>query len=137
MTYNSHHSYPLMDHARSGLHTAGGKALDEVTLAALADGALDAADVAADAATLRRQAEIARAAGYGQLAENLTRAAELTAVPNTELLVMYEKLRPGRSTVEELLALAGRLEESYQAPATAAYVREAADVYRIRGLCKP
>ena len=136
MTDQSKQPYPLMDHAQSALHTAGGKALDDVTLAALADGALHAADVAADAETLRRQAEIARGAGYGQLAENLTRAAELTAVPNEELLAMYEQLRPGRSTVEELLTLAGRLENRYQAPTTAAYVRDAAAVYRRRGLCK-
>ena len=85
-------------------------------------------------ATLRRQAETAREAGFTQLAENFRRAAELTAVPNENLLKMYELLRPGRSTHEELLALADTLERDYMASETAAFVREAAAEYLRRGL---
>ena len=51
-----------------------------------------------------------QAGGFRQLAANLRRAAELTAVPNAELLRMYEMLRPGRSTYAELQELAARLE---------------------------
>jgi propanediol dehydratase small subunit len=84
--------------------------------------------------TLRAQAEIAREAGFTQLGGNLRRAAELTAVPNEELLSMYELLRPGRSTHAELMAMADRLEREFAAPETAAFVREAAGVYWQRGL---
>ena len=84
--------------------------------------------------TLRAQAETAQAAGFTQLGENLRRAAELTAVPNEDLLKMYELLRPGRSTQAELLAIAERLEREFAAPETAAFVREAAAVYAERGL---
>lgn len=84
--------------------------------------------------TLRHQADVAHNAGFTQLAENLRRAAELTAVPNDELLRMYELLRPGRSTEAELLAVADRLERDYNAPETAAFVREAAAEYQRRNL---
>lgn len=86
--------------------------------------------------TLRHQAEVAQGAGYTQLAENLRRAAELTAVPNETLLKMYELLRPGRSTQAELLAMADVLERDYRAIETAAFVREAAAVYAKRNLFK-
>lgn len=84
--------------------------------------------------TLRHQAEVARVAGFTQLAENLRRAAELTAVPNDELLRMYELLRPGRSTLDELITMAEKLERDYNAVETAAFVREAAQVYLARNL---
>jgi propanediol dehydratase small subunit len=85
---------------------------------------------------LRHQAEVAKDAGYTQLAENLRRAAELTAVPNETLLKMYELLRPGRSTQAELLAMAETLERDYTAIETAGFVREAAAVYAERNLFK-
>ena len=123
--------YPLMDHA-ADLRAASGRPLDQVTLDAVDD--LSITDVQISAETLRAQATIAREAGYRQLAENLTRAAELTAVPNAELLRMYELLRPGRATYHELSALADQLESHYNAPENARLVREAAAVYQARGL---
>ncbi len=128
-------TYPLMDSVGAELRAASGRPLTEVTPDALAAGALVAEDVAVNATTLRRQAEIARDAGFVQLADNLTRAAELTAVPNEELLEMYELLRPGRARHSQLLALADKLETTFSAPTTAAYVREVATVYLARGLC--
>ncbi|MCX6018350.1 MAG: hypothetical protein NTZ50_07590 [Chloroflexi bacterium] len=84
--------------------------------------------------TLHAQARTAREAGYTQLAENFERAAELTAVPAPELLRMYELLRPGRSSQEELLAVADELEQRYNARINATFVREAAAVYLERSL---
>ena len=84
--------------------------------------------------TLHAQAHTARAAGFTQLAENFERAAELTAVPAADLLRMYELLRPGRSSHEELLAVADELEQRHGARINAAFVREAAAVYLERGL---
>lgn len=128
--------YPLMENAADSLQAASGRPLSEITLEAAAHGDLSIADLRISAETLRAQAEIARQAGYTQLAENLTRAAELTAVPNEELLQMYEMLRPGRSTFEMLVALAEKLEADYNAPVTGQMVREAAEVYRARGLLR-
>jgi propanediol dehydratase small subunit len=125
--------YPLIDQAGE-LHAVSGRPLPEVTLEALDD--LSIADVQISPATLRAQADIAHQAGFRQLAANLTRAAELTAVPNAELLRMYELLRPQRATHAELLALADELEQRYEAVENARLVREAAEVYRARGLVK-
>ena len=125
--------YPLMKQADE-LRAVSGRPLSEVTLDALEE--LSIADVQISPATLRAQAEIARRAGFRQLAINLTRAAELTAVPNAELLRMYEMLRPQRASHAELLALADELERGYAAVENAQMVREAAEVYRARGLLK-
>jgi propanediol dehydratase small subunit len=116
------------------LTAASGRRLAEVSLEAAATDKLSADDIQISAGALRAQAAIARQAGYLALADNLVRAAELTAVPNAELLRMYELLRPGRSTYDELTELAVSLEEEFAAPETAAFVREAAEVYRTRNL---
>ena len=128
--------YPLMEHAADRLAAASGKPLREVTLDAAAARTLQIEDLRVGPDTLRAQAAIARRAGYAQLAENLERAAELTGVPNDDILRMYELLRPGRASYDELVALAAQLEEAYRAPAGAAMVREAAEVYRLRGLLR-
>jgi propanediol dehydratase small subunit len=126
-------NYPLIDQADQ-LRAVSGRPLHEVTLDALDD--LSIADVQISPATLRAQAEIARQAGFRQLATNLTRAAELTTVPNAELLHMYELMRPQRASHAELLELADALEQRYQAVENARMVREAAAVYQARGLLK-
>lgn len=128
--------YPLMERAAQELRAASGRPTEMIGLEALAAGELTDDDLRITPEALRAQAEIAREAGFPQLAANLRRAAELTAVPNAELLRMYETLRPGRATCEAMLALAARLEDEFQAPETAAFVREAAEAYRARGLAK-
>jgi propanediol dehydratase small subunit len=45
-------------------------------------------------------------------------------------------LRPGRATYDEMVALAGTLEDQYLALETASFVREAAEVYRQRNLVR-
>jgi propanediol dehydratase small subunit len=128
--------YPLAENTAETLEAASGRKLASVTLDAAASGQLDAADLQISAATLRTQAEVAAAAGYRELAQNLLRAAELTAVPNADLLKMYELMRPGRSTYGELTAMANRLEHEFAAMITAGFVREAAEVYRSRNLLR-
>jgi len=133
---NAEQAYPLMEHAAEQIEARSGRPLGAITLDAAAAGELEIGDLQISAETLRAQAAIARQAGYPQLAANLTRAAELTAVPNAEILRMYESLRPGRSTYAELVALAERLERVYRAGESAAMVREAAEAYRARGLVR-
>jgi len=127
-------NYPLRENAADQLRAASGRQLAEITEEAARAGELLMADFQVSADTLRAQAEVARQSGYARLAENLTRAAELTAVPNVEVLHMYNFLRPGRATHAELLALANALESQYHAPECARLVREAAEVYQARGL---
>ena len=129
-------SYPLGESSAGSLQAASGRRLADVSLQALSAGQLSSADLQIKAETLRAQAEIARQAGYNQLGENLMRAAELTAVPNEELLRMYETLRPGRASHAEMIALADRLEQQYAAIENARMVREAAQVYLQRGLAR-
>lgn len=124
--------YPLMQSAAEHLRAGSGRPMGEITT----EHDLSMADLQISAETLRAQAAVAREAGYAPLAENLTRAAELTAVPNVEVLRMYQRLRPGRSTHAELLALAETLEGQYAAPACGRLVREAAEVYRSRRLTR-
>lgn len=133
---NHKRTYPLMDHAADSLQAASGRALADITLDAAEAGELSAADLRIKPETLQTQAEIAAGAGFPQLATNLSRAAELTAVPNEELLQMYEKLRPNRCTYEELTALADTLENNYNALENARLVREAAAAYQARGLLR-
>jgi propanediol dehydratase small subunit len=58
----------------------------------------------------------------------------MTAIPDTEVLAMYNALRPRASTGAALAELADRLETTYAAPVCAALVREAAEVYERRDL---
>lgn len=126
-------NYPLMEHA-ADLAAASGRTADAIGLATLAE--LSPDDLRISAETLRAQAAVAQEADFAQLAENLTRAAELTVVPNEELLRMYEIMRPGRSTYAQLQEMATKLEMTYQATTTARLVREAAEIYRQRDLLK-
>lgn len=128
--------YPLMESAADDLTAASGRTISSVSLEAAAAGEVDAADLQISADTLRAQATLAEQAGYRELAQNLQRAAELTAVPNQELLRMYEIMRPGRSTYAELTQMADRLENEFHALITATFVREAAEVYRSRNLLR-
>jgi len=126
--------YPLGLKRPDLVSTPGGHALDEVTLDAVRDGRIGAEDLRATPETLRRQAAIALAAGRPQLADNLTRAAELASLPSETILEVYTALRPNRSSAEELEQWARRLESEWGASLTAAFVREAKDVYAERGL---
>ena len=128
--------YPLGEHLSDVLKADSGRPLTDLTLEAVGQDQLTAQDLRIQAETLQAQAEIARQAGYHQLAVNLSRAAELTRVPNAELLQIYEALRPGRATYADVVAIAERLEERYNALLTAQFVHEAALVYRKRGLLK-
>ncbi len=129
-------AYPLYENSPEHIRAASGRALPEITAQAAQAGELSMADLQISAETLRAQAQVARAAGYEQLAGNLARAAELTAVPNEEVLRMYSYLRPGRATQAQLLAMAEALETQYQAPECGRLVREAAAVYTTRGLLR-
>ena len=128
--------YPIGEHARSSIHSANGRPLDEVNLSNLLADQLTPDDLRIHTETLLAQADIARQAGNDRLAENLQRAAELTHVSNQDLLRLYEALRPYRSTFSELITLAENLENEYQAVFVAQFIRQAAQVYKARRLLR-
>lgn len=134
MGFDPRTDYPLGDRRPELVTTPSGHPLADVTLDALRAGQIDADDLRATPETLRRQSAVARAAGRTQLADSLARAAELASVPAETILEIYTALRPHRSTAGELEAWAVRLEGDHDAPLTAAFVREATDVYARRGL---
>ena len=129
-------AYPLRDSQADELLTHSGRPLSDITAAAIAAGALTGEDLRTHADTLRQQAQIARQGGYPQLAANLRRAAELTNVPNEELLKVYELLRPERASYEELVRLADYLQATYNAAENAAFIKDAAAAYRERSLLR-
>jgi propanediol dehydratase small subunit len=116
------------------IHTSTGKSLDDLTMQAVLQGQLNTQDFMISSEILITQAEAAEKAGYQHLGNNLRRAAELTHISNEEILVIYNTLRPGRTSFDRLIQLAERLEYELNAPRTAQLVREAAAAYAERGL---
>jgi propanediol dehydratase small subunit len=112
-----------------------GRPVADLTLDAVRVGEVGLADLRIHPETLERQAVIAQRHGNPQLAANLRRAAELTSLPDEEVLAIYEALRPGRSTAAELTALAGSL-AARGLPLNAALLTEAAEVYARRRLAR-
>jgi propanediol dehydratase small subunit len=125
--------YPLGSRRPDLLTTPRGLPLADVTLEAARQGRVTAGDLSATGETLARQAAVARAHGRTQLAENLERAAELTALGEDEVMAVYTALRPGRSSAPDLERWAEVL-DGRGATRTSAFVREAAAVYAERGL---
>jgi propanediol dehydratase small subunit len=112
-----------------------GKSADALTLDAVRSGDVSLDDIRIAPATLEHQARVAAEHGNPQLAENFLRAAELATLPDSEVLAIYESLRPHRSTAAELAACAESLAAS-GLTRCAALVAEAAEVYERRGLTK-
>jgi len=119
--------YPLAEKQPGRLKTPSGLPFEEITLEAVLAGRVGMEDLRVTAEALELQAEIARRAGRRRLAENLARAAELTRLPEERILAIYQALRPGRSSREQLHALAAELERDCRAVRTAALLREAAE----------
>jgi propanediol dehydratase small subunit len=130
VSFDPSRDYPLGSTRPELVRTPGGLSLEELSLHG--EG-VEAAELRATPETLRLQADVARAAGRSQLADNLVRASELAGLPDETILEIYTALRPGRSTAAQLEDWAEQL-ESRGASASAAFVREAATVYAERGL---
>ncbi len=112
-----------------------GKPVDDIDLAAIRGGEVNADDIRIHPDTLERQAAVAERHGNPQLAHNFRRAAELTGLAEDEILRLYEALRPHRSSAGELLEIAADLERR-GAALNAGLFREAAEIYRRRGLLR-
>ena len=134
--FNPKKDYPLASRRPDLIKTPAGKRFQDVTLENLTSGKIDDLEIRIRPETLELQAQIAEAHGRPQMALNFRRAAELTRVPDEEVLKIYDALRPRRSTKEELLRMAKEIEKKYQAKINAAFVREAVKAYKRRGLLR-
>lgn len=120
----------------NNIRSKTGKSLSELTLEAATQGLITFEDLKISRETLHRQRDTAIRHHRPQLGANFDRAGELVDVPDAVILDMYNRLRPYRSTKEELTQLAVLLCDAYHAPQCAALVLEAADVYAQRGILR-
>jgi len=126
--------YPLGEHERDRVRSRTDRPLTDLTLERIRAGELGTNDFGIHPETLLGQARVAEEKGFTHLAANFRRAAELATVPDDKVLAIYEALRPYRVTYDQLIALADELESEYDAHENARLMREAANVYRKRGL---
>ncbi len=129
-------NYPLSEKMADQIKSPTGKPLKDITLEALMRGDINSDDVKIAPETLEMQAQVAESVGRDAFARNLRRAAELIVIPDDRVLEIYNALRPGRSTKEELLAIADDIESKYNSKINSAFIREAADVYNRREVLK-
>lgn len=127
--------YPLAEKHPERVRGRRGKTADDITLAAAVSGEVEMEDLGITPEALLQQARIAASVGRAALAANFERAAEMTRLPQDEIMAVYELLRPGRAASPEALReAAGRLRETYRAPRLAGFLEEAAEMYDKRGL---
>lgn len=108
--------------------------VEEISFQKVLDGSMRLDQLRISKEALVRQAATAREQGLEEMAGNFERAAELIEVPDGEVLRIYQLLRPGRGSKHDLLQAAQLLESRYGAKGAAGLLREAAEVYELRGL---
>ena len=128
--------YPLSKNKPNLIKSSTGKSLSDFTVENIMNGSITPEDIRIAPKTLEMQAQIAESDGRKSFAQNLRRAAELIAVPDERILEIYDKLRPYRSTKNELLEIANELETKYNAKINAELVREAVVLYEKRDRLK-
>ena len=126
--------YPLGVYEKDKISSKTGKRLEDITLSEVMKNHVSSEDIKISKETLNAQGQIAKEAGNDPMEKNFARAAELVDVPDDVILKMYDKLRPNRSTKEELISMAKELSEKYNAKNCARLVLEAAEVYEKRGV---
>ena len=99
--------FPIAETRPSKVKGKRGMALSELTINAVLEGTVDLEDLQITPEALLQQAEIAKSVGRKTLSENFERAAEMNNLPNSEVMEIYELLRPGRTeTMSALLEAA-------------------------------
>lgn len=127
--------YPLSKN-NVNIKSKSGKSLKEITVEEVINGKITGEDIKISKETLKLQGEIAKSEGRVQLGENFERASELVDIPDEELLIIYNMLRPNRSTKEELLNKAEEIRAKYNAIACSNLIVDAVNVYTRRGILK-
>lgn len=127
--------YPIAETQPDKVTGNRGIPLSSLTMDAVLNGDVSMEDLRITSHALERQAEIASSVGRSALASNLKRAAEMTRLPQNEVMAIYELLRPGRAaSAESLLDAAKRVRIDYDAQLLGDFLAEAASLYEKRGL---
>jgi propanediol dehydratase small subunit len=134
--FDPRRDYPLASQRPDLVKTLSGLDFSEISLENVTSGKIPPQEIRISPETLEYQAQIAETHGRSQLAANFRRAAELTRVPDEEVLKIYNALRPHQATKAELIAIAKGIEKKYQAIINARFIREAVEVYEKRDLLK-
>ena len=129
--------YPIAETQPSKVKGKRGIALSELTMDAVLEGRVALEDLQVTPEALLKQAEIAKSVGRATLSGNFERAAEMNKLPNSEVMEIYELLRPGRAgSKSTLLEAAEKIRSRYSAEGLAEFIEEAAEFYDKRGLFK-
>jgi len=129
--------YPIAETQPSKVKGKRGIALSELTMDAVLEGRVVLEDLQITPEALLKQAEIAKSVGRTTLSDNFERAAEMNKLPNSEVMEIYELLRPGRAgSKSTLLEAAEKIRSRYLAEGLAEFIEEAAEFYDKRGLFK-
>lgn len=127
--------YPIAETQPEEVIGNRGKPLSSLMMESVINGNISMEDLRITPQALEQQAEIAASVGRSALASNLKRAAEMTRLSQSEVMAIYELLRPGRAVSKDnLLDVAQRLRNEQDAPLLADFVEEAARFYEKRGL---
>ena len=129
--------YPIAETQPSKVKGKRGIALSELTMDAVLEGRVALEDLQITPEALLKQAEIAKSVGRATLSGTFERAAEMNKLPNSEVMEIYELLRPGRAgSKSTLLEAAQKIRSRYSAEGLAEFIEEAAEFYDKRGLFK-
>jgi propanediol dehydratase small subunit len=129
--------FPIAETRPSKVKGKRGMALSELTIDAVLEGKVNLDDLQITPEALLQQAEIAKSVGRKTLSGNFERAAEMNKLPNSEVIEIYELLRPGRTESKStLLHAAKKIRDKYQAEELAKFIEEAGEFYDKRGLFK-
>ena len=127
--------YPIAETRPERVLGSRGKPLASLTLDAVINGHVEMEDLRITSQALLQQAQIAKSVGRVALAGNLERAAEMTRIPQADVMHVYELLRPGRArSKQELLDAAQQIRSRHKAALLAEFIEEAAEFYDNRGL---
>ena len=127
--------YPIAETQPEEVIGNRGKPLSSLKMEPVINGDVSMEDLRITPKALEQQADIATSVGRSALAGNLKRAAEMTRLPQSEVMAIYELLRPGRAVSKDsLLDEAQRLRNEQDAPLLADFIEEAARFYEKRGL---
>lgn len=118
------------------VRTKTGKSASDITIENIINGTVTSEDIKVSRETLLTQAGIAMDNDRVQLGQNFVRGAEMVDIPDELLLQIYNQLRPNRSTKQELLAAAERLQKEFGAYECARLILQAAEVYEKRGVLR-
>jgi propanediol dehydratase small subunit len=129
--------YPLSKKASDVIKSKTGKLLDDINIESVMKELINSEDIKISKEVLALQGKIAENNGRPQMKDNFLRASELIDVPDELILKIYNMLRPNRSTKKELVAMALKLKNEYNAESCSHFILEAVRIYEKRGILIP